>query len=80
VWKLTACTRCGECIPWCPTYQEKPASQAITPLKKIEFAQRAAARRQGLLLGLGGKNLAVETWHDHAARAFLTAPYAGGVQ
>lgn len=67
--ELDACTRCGECIPWCPTYQEKPASQAITPLRKIEFVQRANSRRQGLL-GWGGKELPAESWQEHSEGVF----------
>lgn len=34
VLELLACTRCGECIPWCPTYAETER-EAITPLDKI---------------------------------------------
>ena len=32
--ELEACTRCGECISWCPTYSEKK-NEEITPLSKI---------------------------------------------
>lgn len=32
--ELEACTRCGECISWCPTYAEKE-NEDITPLSKI---------------------------------------------
>ncbi len=32
--ELLACTRCGECIPWCPTYAEAERDE-ITPLDKI---------------------------------------------
>lgn len=32
--ELEACTRCGECIAWCPTYSERNAEE-ISPLSKI---------------------------------------------
>ncbi len=32
--ELEACTRCGECIAWCPTYTARE-NEAITPLSKI---------------------------------------------
>jgi len=40
VLELLACTRCGECIQWCPTYTQYPVDveaerDAITPLDKI---------------------------------------------
>ena len=39
--ELQACTRCGECVTWCPTFAEKPALDAITPLRKIETLYQA---------------------------------------
>ncbi len=36
---LDACTRCGECVLWCPTFAEKPELDSITPLRKIEAAR-----------------------------------------
>ena len=46
--ELQACTRCGECLLWCPTFAEKPGMDAITPLKKIETLHQAVyfPRRQ----------------------------------
>jgi heterodisulfide reductase subunit D len=32
--ELEGCTRCGECIAWCPTYTER-LNEQITPLSKI---------------------------------------------
>ncbi len=34
--ELDACTRCGECVAWCPTFAEKMELDEITPLRKIE--------------------------------------------
>jgi heterodisulfide reductase subunit D len=51
--ELDACTRCGECIIWCPTYNEKQ-SEAITPLGKIEQVRRFAAREYGVWARLFG--------------------------
>lgn len=46
--ELDACTRCGECRIWCPTFAEKEALEAITPFKKID-SLRSFLRRDGLL-------------------------------
>jgi len=59
--ELDACTRCGECVKWCPTFTEKqeageehPADE-ITPLRKIErfrsFLRAQALGPLGRLLG-----------------------------
>ena len=34
--ELDACTRCGECVEWCPTFAEKRIMEEIAPLRKIE--------------------------------------------
>jgi len=51
--ELDACTRCGECITWCPTYTEKRL-EAITPLAKIAQLRRFAACEHGLVARLFG--------------------------
>ncbi len=38
--EMDACTRCGECVTWCPTYQHKQKLDSITPLRKIEAVRR----------------------------------------
>jgi heterodisulfide reductase subunit D len=45
--ELDGCTRCGECVKWCPTFSEKQASDDITPLRKIERV-RSFLRAQAL--------------------------------
>jgi heterodisulfide reductase subunit D len=45
--ELDACTRCGECVKWCPTFAEKQQSDEITPLRKIEQL-RSFLRAQAL--------------------------------
>jgi len=45
--ELDACTRCGECVKWCPTYTEKSKLDEITPLRKIERV-RSGLRAQAL--------------------------------
>ncbi|MCX7683591.1 MAG: (Fe-S)-binding protein [Anaerolineae bacterium] len=52
--ELDACTRCGECIKWCPTFAEKPERDAITPLRKIEAVRRFLNRQYGLWARLFG--------------------------
>jgi heterodisulfide reductase subunit D len=45
--ELDACTRCGECVKWCPTFTEKQELDEITPLRKIERT-RSFLRSQAL--------------------------------
>ncbi|MBC8446616.1 MAG: (Fe-S)-binding protein [Chloroflexi bacterium] len=45
--ELDACTRCGECVKWCPTFTEKQELDEITPLRKIERT-RSFLRAQAL--------------------------------
>ena len=45
--ELDACTRCGECVKWCPTFAEKQELDEITPLRKIERI-RSSLRAQTL--------------------------------
>ena len=45
--ELDACTRCGECVKWCPTFAEKQDLDEITPLRKIERV-RCFLRAQAL--------------------------------
>jgi len=52
--ELDGCTRCGECVAWCPTFAEKPDLDAITPLRKIEAARRFVRQQHGLLTRLLG--------------------------
>jgi heterodisulfide reductase subunit D len=67
--ELDACTRCGDCISWCPTYKEKPASEAITPLKKIEFNLQDTILQQGFL-GWGGQKTAEPSWQEYCGGVF----------
>ena len=46
--ELDACTRCGECVAWCPTFTEKQELDAITPLRKIEAVREFVNRQYGL--------------------------------
>ena len=52
--ELDACTRCGECVTWCPTFAEKPDLDAITPLAKIESVRRFVHRQHGVWARLFG--------------------------
>jgi heterodisulfide reductase subunit D len=52
--ELDACTRCGECVEWCPTFTEKPQRESITPLRKIETVRGFVNRQHGLLARLLG--------------------------
>jgi heterodisulfide reductase subunit D len=50
--ELDACTRCGECRVWCPTFAEKESLEAITPFKKVDALRDFLRRRDGLLTRL----------------------------
>ena len=52
--ELDACTRCGECVEWCPTFTEKRERDAITPLRKIETVRGFVRKQYGLLARLFG--------------------------
>lgn len=55
--ELDGCTRCGECVSWCPTFTEKPELDAITPLRKIEAVRRSVRGQWGLRALLFGTRL-----------------------
>ncbi len=48
--ELDSCTRCGECVKWCPTYVEVE-NEEITPLKKIERVRSFARGQYAPLIG-----------------------------
>ena len=52
--ELDACTRCGECRVWCPTFAEKETLEAITPFKKIDTLRSFLRRQNGLRAKLFG--------------------------
>jgi heterodisulfide reductase subunit D len=70
--ELDACTRCGECVKWCPTFTEKQELDEITPLRKIERV-RSFLRAQALgpLARLFGFRRATE----ETLRMFSTGTY-----
>jgi heterodisulfide reductase subunit D len=47
--ELDACTRCGECVKWCPTFTEVERDE-ITPLDKIHTLRGFAKGQYGGLL------------------------------
>ncbi len=46
--ELDACTRCGECLSWCPVY-EQDAKEAIVPRRKVIDFLKIAKAQQGFL-------------------------------
>lgn len=69
--ELDACTRCGECIEWCPTFTEKPEADAITPLRKIETVHRFVNQQYGLWARIfGPRPLDKETLRTHSAGTY----------
>jgi heterodisulfide reductase subunit D len=69
--ELDACTRCGECVTWCPTFEEKPELDAITPLRKIEAVRQSARQQHGLWARLfGARPLDGEKLEVHSAGTY----------
>jgi heterodisulfide reductase subunit D len=69
--ELDACTRCGECVEWCPTFEEKPERDAITPLRKIEAVRGFVRKQHGLLARLfGPRDLDEERVEEHSGGAY----------
>jgi heterodisulfide reductase subunit D len=46
--ELDACTRCGECLTWCPVY-DQDAKEEIIPRRKVIDFLRIAKAQEGLL-------------------------------
>jgi heterodisulfide reductase subunit D len=46
--QLEACTRCGECLNWCPVHDQDPREQVI-PRKKVADFLRIVKNQQSLL-------------------------------
>ncbi len=61
--ELDGCTRCGECLTWCPTFAEKNDDD-ITPLMKIERLRGFARRQYGLRAALFGPRAVSEAEWD----------------
>jgi heterodisulfide reductase subunit D len=69
--ELDACTRCGECVDWCPTFTEKVEREAITPLRKIEAVRGFVNRQHGLLARLfGPRPLDGEAVEEHSGGTY----------
>lgn len=59
--ELDACTRCGECLRWCPVYAQDPREE-VTPRGKIA-ALRKLLRREGRRRPVGAEEWAVFAEH-----------------
>jgi heterodisulfide reductase subunit D len=69
--ELDACTRCGECIKWCPTFTEKADLDAITPLRKIEAVRGFFNQQYGWRARLSGpRPLDTEAVRAHSAGTY----------
>ncbi len=70
--ELDACTRCGECVKWCPTFTEKSQLDEITPLRKIERV-RSGLRAQ--FLGPLGRLFGYQRLDGELLDEFSTGTY-----
>ena len=53
LFRLSACTRCGDCLAYCPVY-EQTADESITARAKIRETQRMIRTQIGLLAKIRG--------------------------
>ena len=67
--ELDACTRCGECVKWCPTYAEK-SEEPLQPADKIRRMRSFTRAQYGLRARLFGPSLPTDEALDE---------YSGGV-
>ncbi len=67
--ELDACTRCGECVKWCPTYAEK-SEDPLQPAEKIRSMRSFIAAQYGLRAKLFGPRFPTDRALDE---------YSGGV-
>lgn len=67
--ELDACTRCGECVKWCPTYAEK-SEDPLQPAEKIRSMRSFIADQYGLRAKLFGPKFPTDRALDE---------YSGGV-
>lgn len=58
--ELDACTRCGECLSWCPVYDQDEKEGLIPRRKIIDFLQIAKSQ-SGFLTGIMNSNKVGET-------------------
>ena len=70
--ELDACTRCGECVKWCPTFTEKQELDEITPLRKIERV-RSSLRAQ--VLGPLGRLFGFRRATEETLQTFSAGTY-----
>jgi heterodisulfide reductase subunit D len=69
--ELDACTRCGECVEWCPTFTEKAELDAITPLRKIETVRGFVNQQHGLRARIfGSRPIDAEAVRVHSAGTY----------
>ncbi len=69
--ELDACTRCGECVTWCPTFTEKQELDAITPLRKIEAVRRFVNQQYGWRARIfGPRSIDSEAIQVHSAGTY----------
>ena len=53
--ELDACTRCGECLSWCPVY-DQDSREGLIPRRKIIDFLRLARSQSGFLAGIMNSN------------------------
>lgn len=70
--ELDACTRCGECVKWCPTFQQKTELDEITPLRKIE---RLRSFLKAQVLGPLGPLFGYRRANDELLQLFSSGTY-----
>ncbi len=74
--ELDACTRCGECVKWCPTYSED-GHEALQPAEKIRCMKSFIASQYGLRARLFGPKFPADKALEEYSRGVYDCTLCG---
>jgi heterodisulfide reductase subunit D len=74
--ELDACTRCGECVKWCPTYSED-GHEALQPAEKIRRMKSFIAAQYGLRARLFGPKFPTDEALDEYSQGVYDCTLCG---
>lgn len=74
--ELDACTRCGECVKWCPTYAEK-GEEPLQPAEKIRRMRSFIGAQYGFRARLFGPRFPAEETLDEFSEGVYDCTLCG---
>ena len=74
--ELDACTRCGECVKWCPTYSED-GHESLQPAEKIRRMKSFIASQYGLRARLFGPKFPADKALEEYSRGVYDCTLCG---